>query len=56
MSKLMFCLLMLASTAIYGPTGALDWVGPQAQTFGWKLKTALDINRWLPQLSRMGGR
>jgi hypothetical protein len=56
MSKILFGLLMLASTAIYGPPGALDWVGPQAQTFGWKLKNALDINRWLPQLSRMGGR
>jgi hypothetical protein len=56
MSKLLFGLLVLASTVIYGPSRTFEWLGPQAQTLGWKLKTTLDINRWLPQLSRVGGR
>ena len=55
MSKLLFS-LVLASTAIYGPSRTLEWVGPQAQAIGWKLKSALDINRWLPQLSQVGRR
>jgi hypothetical protein len=56
MSKMMFALLMLASTAVYDPPRALEWVKPHAQAFGSKLKSALDVNRLLPQLSQIGRR
>ena len=56
MSKALLAILMLASAATYDPPRALEWVAPQAHAFGGKLKAALDFNRWLPQLSRVGGR
>ena len=56
MSKALLALLMLASAATYDPPRALEWVGPQARAFGGKLKAALDPNRWLPGLSRVGRR
>jgi hypothetical protein len=56
MSKMMLALLIAASSAIYDPPRVLNWVGPQAQTFGSKLKNMLDVNRLLPQLSQMGRR
>jgi hypothetical protein len=54
MSKAMLALLLLVSVVICDPPWALQWLGPQAQTFGWKLKSALDINQILPRLSPMG--
>ena len=56
MSKLMLIIVLLASATIADPTRALEFLGPQAQSIGWQLKSALDINRVLPQFSRYGRR
>jgi hypothetical protein len=56
MPKALLALLILASAATYDPPRALEWIVPQAHAFGGKLKAALDLNRWLPGLSRVAGR
>ena len=56
MSKITLALLVLASAAISDPPRALEWVGPQVKTLGWRIKTALDVNRLVPKLPQMSNR
>jgi hypothetical protein len=51
MSKLFLALVIVASAAICDPPRVLAWAGPQAQAVGWKIKTALGIDRFLPNFS-----
>jgi len=44
----MLALLILTGAVLYDPPRALGLLGPQAQTFGWELQSAL--GRVLPQI------
>ena len=52
MSKAMLALVLLASAVVYDPPRVLGLLGPQAEMFAYRVRSALDINRVLPQFAR----
>ena len=56
MSKKLLVFLLLVSVAVSDPPRVFGLLGPQAQTFGWKLASALDFSRVLPHLSHFAKR
>ena len=56
MSKVMLAFLLFACVVIYDPPQVLGLLGPDARSFGWRLKSALDIERILPGFAKFGKR
>ena len=56
MSKTMLVVLLLVSATVYDPQRITGLLRPQAQVYGWKLASALDVSHVLPGLSHLGRR
>ena len=54
--KAMIGVMLLSGAFLSDPPKALGMLGPQAQVIGWKIKSGLDIQHWLPSFGRIGGR
>jgi hypothetical protein len=51
MTKLMLAVGVTASLILADPTRVINYLGPEAQWLGWKIRTALSIDRAVPQVA-----
>jgi hypothetical protein len=56
MPKVVFALLLVFSAAIYQRQWTLGLIDSSLRTFGYKLSSDLQINRYIPQWAQFGKR
>jgi hypothetical protein len=56
LTKAMLLVGCLSSLVLFDPTRAVAYLGPQASWLGWKITSALSIERAVPQTTFFGRR
>lgn len=56
MSKPLLLIVLLASVALHDPPRVRDWLDADAHRLRWMLKSALDVERFVPGLTRTTAR
>jgi hypothetical protein len=51
MTKLMLAVGIVASLILADPMRLINYLGPEAQRLGWKIKTTLSTERAMPQVA-----
>jgi hypothetical protein len=54
MTKLMLAIGLLAALVLIDPPRVLGHFGPGAHRVGWKIKNALEVSRYVPNLRSIG--